>query len=254
LSGFLDRILESRRRAIVALDRERLAREAHSAPVPRDLVPALRGRGTSLIAEFKRASPSRGPLHPDADPAVFAKAFERGGAAAISVLAEPEFFGGSADDVRAAREATTLPVLWKDFVLDSAQVLLARASGADAVLLIVRILDDAGLDSIASATRDLGMTPVFEAFDERDLERALGLDPPMLGVNARDLDTFTEDPSVPGRLRALIGPGVLAAAFSGISSREDVRELEALHYAAILVGEALMRASDPEAKVRELTG
>lgn len=229
-------------------------RSFDDGPPVRDFRSALDTDGVSLIAEIKRASPSRGDLNPSLDPADLARTYERGGARALSVLTEPEFFKGSADDLASARAATSLPTLWKDFVIDSVQVAYARSVGADAVLLIVRILSDDRLAELLREIRDRGMCALVEVFDERDLERALEAGADVIGVNHRDLETFEEDPTATKRLRPLIPDQVALVAESAISSRAGVEELEAIGVDAVLVGEALVGASDPAAKIRELLG
>lgn len=229
-------------------------RSFDDGPPVRDFRSALDTDGVSLIAEIKRASPSRGDLNPSLDPADLARTYERGGARALSVLTEPEFFKGSADDLASARAATSLPTLWKDFVIDSVQVAYARSVGADAVLLIVRILSDDRLAELLREIRDRGMCALVEVFDERDLERALEAGADVIGVNHRDLETFEEDPTATKRLRPLIPDQVALVAESAISSRAGVEELEAIGVDAVLVGEALVGAPDPAAKIRELLG
>lgn len=248
--SFLERILAARREAVESL---RGASFGDGPPV-RDFRSALAADGMSLVAEIKRASPSRGDLDPRLDPAATARAYERGGARALSVLTEPAFFKGSPDDLGGARGATSLPVLWKDFVVDDAQVALARSSGADAVLLIVRILSDSGLASLVGAVRERGMCPLVEVFDEADLERALAAGADVIGVNHRDLETFEEDTTATKRLRPLVPEGIVVVAESAISTRADVEDLEAIGVDAVLVGEALVRADDPAVKIRELLG
>jgi indole-3-glycerol phosphate synthase len=258
MSSFLDRILTSRRAAIEAASSSvplaELEREAELRPPPRDFRKALASPGMSLIAEIKRASPSRGDLRADLDPILLADAYERGGARALSVLTEPQFFKGSESDMLEARGATELPALWKDFVLGPYQVTRARSFTADAVLVIVRILDDATLRAILDETQRWGMCALVEVFDEADLERALGAGADTVGVNHRDLETFSEDPEATVRLRPLIPDGVVTVGESAISSRSDVEALESIGVDAVLVGEALIRAGDPAAKIRELLG
>jgi indole-3-glycerol phosphate synthase len=210
-------------------------------------------KGISLIAEIKRRSPSKGDLNAVLDVGEFASAYERGGAHALSILTEPEFFAGSAEDVAGARDATSLPILWKDFVIDRSQVVAARAKGADAVLLIVRIVG-AELADLVDESRRWTLCPLVEVFDERDLERALDAGADVVGVNHRDLETFEEDPTATQRLRPLVPEGVLVVAESAIRNREDVEFLEGIGIDAVLVGEALVTSGDPEAKVRELLG
>lgn len=250
--SILDQILESRRRAIKNLI-DGCAIKANLSGEPRDFTAALNQHGISVIAEFKRASPSRGVLKEDLDAATQARQYEAGGARALSVLTEPDFFHGSADDLIQARQATNLPVLWKDFILDPIQVARARAMGADAVLLIVRILTDDDLQKLLAETIRLGMTPLTEVFDEADLARALNADARVIGVNHRDLETFSEDPGATARLRPKIPEGVTVVAESAISTRTDVESLERIGVDAVLIGEALIRAADPKAKLRELT-
>ena len=256
MADFLSRILESRRasveasKAFVGLDEVR--RESGLRSEPRDFAGALSQPGMSLIAEFKRASPSRGDLKPGLDPIVQASAYEEGGARALSVLTEPEFFKGSAQDLVEARSVTSLPVLWKDFVIDPYQVAQARAHTADAVLLIVRILDDELLSALIQEAGRWGMAALVEVFDERDLKRALEAGASIVGVNHRDLETFEEDTEATMRLKPLVPDGVTTVAESGIWTSEDVQAYATIGVDAILVGEALVRAPDPAAKIREL--
>lgn len=248
--SFLERILTARR-----ADVEREIRlPAGELPAVRDFRAALASPGMSLIAEIKRASPSRGDLNPSLDPAVVAAGYERGGAHAISVLVEPHFFKGSEDDVRQVRDVSGVPILWKDFVVSPAQVIRARHVGADAVLVIVRILDDTTLRMIVGLVRELGLCPLVEVFDERDLDRAVAVGADVIGVNHRDLETFEEDQTATKRLRPLVPDGVVLVAESGISSRSDVAELEAIGVDAILVGESLVKAPDAGEKIRDLLG
>ena len=248
--SFLDRIVTARRRAVDELKRTQILPADRA---PRDFRAALAADGMSLIGEIKRTSPSKGALNADLDPATLARAYERGGARCLSVLTEPEFFGGSPDDLVAARDSTSLPVLWKDFVLDAVQIDYARACGADAVLLIVRIVRD-DLASLVGAARKSHLCPLVEIFDENDLERALDAGADVVGVNHRDLETFEEDASATKRLRPLVPDDVVLVAESAISTRDDIEALEDIGVHAALVGEALVTASDQEAKVRELLG
>jgi indole-3-glycerol phosphate synthase len=255
MGSFLERILESRGRTAEHYRRSIDVFEdaARNAPPNRDFRRALSGEGISLIGEIKRRSPSKGELDADLDPASLASAYERGGASALSVLTEPEFFGGSEQDLVRAREATALPTLWKDFVIDRSQVVAACATGADAVLLIVRILGPL-LPELVDEARRWNLCALVEIFDEQDLKLALDANADVIGVNHRDLETFEEDPSATSRLRPLVPAGVLVVAESAISTRADVESLEAIGVDAILVGEALVRSGDAESKVRELLG
>ncbi len=251
MSSFLERIVASRRAAVDALKREGVDVPAN-APAVRDFRGALAARGMSIIAEIKRRSPSKGDLRPDLDPVELARDYERGGARCISVLTEPEFFAGSTADLSLARSATTLPALYKDFVLDEVQVLDARRVGADAVLLIVRMLTDAELSALVSEIKRWDMCPLVEVFNEDDLGRALAAGADVVGVNHRDLETFEEDPSATSRLRPLIPDHVICVAESAIKTREDIVALEAIGVSAALIGETFVRSDDPAAKVKEL--
>jgi indole-3-glycerol phosphate synthase len=170
------------------------------------------------------------------------------------VLVESEFFKGAPEDLISARSATSQPVLWKDFVIDPIQVDAARSAGADAVLVIVRILNDDDLNDLVARIYASGMCGLVEVFDERDLDRALHAGANVIGVNHRDLETFEEDPGATKRLRPLVPEDVLLVAESAISTRADVADLEGIGVDAILVGEALVRAGDPGTKIRELLG
>ncbi len=253
MSSFLDDILSARRRAADDLRPmlTDLEERARNAPTSRDFLGALRRPGMSIIAEIKRRSPSKGELNAGLDPADLARSYERGGADAISVLTEPDFFSGSPEDLVKAREATRLPVLWKDFILDRAQIVEACARGADAVLLIVRIAEH-NLDELMDEARRWGLVALVEVFDERDVERALDAGAEVIGVNHRDLQTFEEDPTATARLRPIIPDGVVVVGESAISKRADVEALEKIGVDAILVGEALVRSDDPGSKIREL--
>jgi indole-3-glycerol phosphate synthase len=258
MASFLERILDSRRAAVDAakagVPLAEIEREAELRAPARDFRGALAAPGMSLIAEIKRASPSRGDLRPDLDPVLLADAYERGGARAVSVLTEPEFFKGSAADLIQARRSVEIPVLWKDFVIDPYQVVQARAFTADAVLVIVRILDDELLATVLDEAKRRGMGTLVEVFDEADLDRALAAGADIVGVNHRDLETFDEDPSATARLRPLVPEDVVVVGESAIQTRDDVEALESIGVDAVLVGEVLVRAPDPEAKVRELLG
>lgn len=250
---------------IIAHKREELARqknhisitalqtEAERAAPPRDFLVALRAPGVSLIAEVKKASPSKGLLCPDFDPVRLARTYAANGAAAISVLTDARFFQGSLDDLRAVRQAVDIPVLRKDFVVDAYQVYEARAAGADAVLLIVAALDDATLHSLHALIRRLDMAALIEVHNAAELERALLLHPRIIGVNNRDLQTFHVTLDTTAALRPCIPDGVILVAESGIHTLEDVARLAAIGVDAMLVGEALVTAEDVGEKVRHLT-
>jgi len=221
---------------------------------PRDPMPVLRGTGSSVIAEVKRRSPSKGDLAEIADPAALALQYAAGGAAAISVLTEERRFGGSLDDLRAVRAAVDVPLLRKDFIVDGYQVVEARAAGADLVLLIVAALDDGELRRLHDQARELGMAVLVEVHDEPETERAVALGAELLGVNARNLKTLEIDQDVFGRLAPLIPDDRVRVAESGIFSQVDVKRYVAEGARAVLVGEALVKEGDPEGAVRAMTG
>jgi indole-3-glycerol phosphate synthase len=255
----LDDILaETRRTLAVAKERLPLAeveRAAAAAPAARSLTQSVRAAaGMPCIAEFKRRSPSRGWIHQGADPVPVARAYATGGAAAMSVLTDGPFFGGSLDDLRRARAAVALPILRKDFLVDPYQVAEARAAGADVVLLIVAALGDGDLAALLAATRRWGMEALVEAHDEDEVRRALAAGAAVIGVNHRDLRTFEMDMHLATRLRPLIPTDRLLVAESGIKTAADVRRLRAAGIDAILVGETLMQAPDPAAALRALAG
>jgi indole-3-glycerol phosphate synthase len=214
---------------------------------------ALVRPGLSLIAEFKRGSPSAGEIRPGAGVAEMVRAFERGGAAALSVLTEERHFAGSLHDLRAAREASDLPILRKDFFVDPYQLYEAAANGADAVLLIVAALGDHDLATLYGEARALDLDCMVEVHDETDLERALTIDADVIGINNRDLEDFSVRVETTVELLTDIPAGKTVVSESGYVRPDQLDELERIGVDAVLVGEALMRAEDPEALVRELT-
>jgi indole-3-glycerol phosphate synthase len=250
---------------LVAATRQRLEERRGRRPLAEvELDAATRGEcrpfgewlvrpATSLIAEYKRRSPSAGTITEGASVEEMVRAYERGGAAALSVLTEEDHFGGSLADLSAASEASDLPVLRKDFTIDPYQVFEAKARGADAVLLIVGALDAAELATLHGLARDLEMDALVEVHDEEELESALGVDAQIIGINNRDLTDFSVDLSRTFELLTDVPAGKTVVSESGISTREQVEELEQVGVDAVLVGESLMRAADPEATVRELT-
>jgi indole-3-glycerol phosphate synthase len=254
----LDTIVGEKRREIDALrGREaELERGAAEAPAVRDFRGALAQASTvALIAEVKRRSPGAGEIRPGLVPADLAADYESGGASALSVLTDARFFGGSNADLSAVRERVGLPVLRKDFILDERQLLEARAAGADAVLLIVRILDDARLGVLLEEARDrLGMTVLVEAHDADEVDRALAVGADVLGINNRDLSTFTTRLDVTLELVERVPPGVIVVSESGIIEPAEVDRLGAVGIDAILVGEALLRDSDPRTGATRLSG
>jgi indole-3-glycerol phosphate synthase len=254
----LERILESRRAAIAELKTdgtaERLARSAARAQAPLDFRRALVAEQVTLVAECKERSPSGGLLQSPYDPVSLARRYVANGAVALSVLTEPEFFGGSLDHLRAIRAAVAVPLLCKDFIVDPVQVLAARAAGADAVLLIVGLLDDARLRELLDVIRGYGMEALVEVHDEAEVERALRVDAAIIGINNRDLATMRTIKDTTARLRPLIPAGHVIVSESGIDSRADIDALQRMGVNAALVGESLLRAPDLDAKVRELSG
>jgi len=215
---------------------------------------ALVRPGLSLIAEFKRRSPSAGDISASAAVPAQVGAYERGGAAALSVLTDERHFGGSLDDLRAARDACDLPILRKDFIVDPYQLYEAAVNGADAVLLIVRVLDDRLLAGLYREARELDLDCLVEVHDVEELKRALELDADVIGINNRNLDEGTVDIATTYELMPDVPAGKTVVAESGISSRAELEELERVGVDAVLIGGALMGAADPEAKTRELTG
>ncbi len=243
--------VEERRGRVPQADLEsRLAARGDDRPFREALVRP----GLSLIAEFKRRSPSAGEISGSATVAEQVGAYERGGAAALSVLTDERHFGGSLDDLRAARSACDLPILRKDFIVDPYQLYEAAVNGADAVLLIVRALDDRTLGAMYSEARGLDLDCLVEVHDGEELQRALELDADVIGINNRDLDTGGVDISTTYELMPDVPAGKTVVAESGISSRAELEELERVGVDAVLIGSALMSAEDPEAKTRELTG
>lgn len=254
--SFLDDLVDRAHRRVAAgkeaVTDELLEQRLASAAPARSLEAALASPGMSLIAEIKRASPLKGPLDLDLDAGRLASAYAGAGASAISVLTEPDGFKGSLEDMEAAL-AAGVPVLRKDFVVDPWQVMESRAAGADAILLIVRVVGD-GLGPLLAASRSLGMDALVEVHHEHELEDALGAGATLIGVNHRDLTTFEVDPERTAKLAPHVPHECTVVALSGVSTRAEVEELEAAGAAAVLVGESLVTSSDPAAKIRELLG
>ncbi len=255
MRDLLRSIVDAKRAARTSRPADRLAdRLADRTPEgpPRDFGRALDAPGLAIVAEIKRRSPSAGALRTDLEPSSFARIFESAGAAALSVLTEPSFFGGSIDDLVAARRTTGLPVLRKDFLVDPSEIEESRRVGADAVLLIARILGPGQLDEMAAAADEAGLTYVVEAHDERDLARAIDQSRAVIGINSRDLDTLAIDLDRALALRSSVPTGRRTLAESGVRTRAQLRRVAERGFDALLVGEALMRAADPGAALAEL--
>jgi indole-3-glycerol phosphate synthase len=243
---------------ILATTRAEVERRRDQALPPRDdevrdFIGALRRPGVSLVAEHKRRSPSAGVIREDLSLSDVVSAYERGGAAALSVLTEGPNFGGSLEDLRRARAATSLPILRKDFTVDAYQVHEAHAAGADAILLIVAALGDAQLSELHALATQLGLAALVEVHDELELERALAISPRIVGINNRDLTTLAVDRHRTFELRKMVPEGALVIAESGFSAPDELKELAHAGVDAVLVGEALMRSADIESAVRALT-
>src|SRR4051794_28225872 len=255
--GMIEELVEAsragveRRRAQVPL--EDLARRLGERPEQRPFREALTSPGLSLIAEFKRRSPSAGEIRDGAAPAEIAHAYEVGGATALSVLTDEAHFGGTIADLREARVACELPVLQKDFIVDHYQLYEAALVGADAILLIVAALDQESLAVLHAEARDLDLDCLVEVHKESELETALTVDAEVIGINNRDLEDFSVDVQTTFELITDVPAGKTVVSESGIADRSTLEELERVGVDAVLIGKALMRAEDPAAKVRELT-
>lgn len=254
--SYLEDLLASTRARVeelkAAVTPEALEQRVASVEPARGFRAAVSGPGTAIIAEIKRASPSSGPLNLDLNAGEAARLYAAGGAAAVSVLTEPEHFRGTMDDLVQARGAG-LPVLRKDFILDDMQVLESRAAGADAVLLIVRALGEE-LEPLRRACEVLGMDALVEVHDAEELERAIAAGADTIGVNHRDLVTFEVDPDRTAKLAPLVPSEVTLIGLSGVSSRAEVEALAQVGATAVLVGEALVTSPDPESTLRGLMG
>lgn len=248
MSGVLRTIIEVKHSEVAVLRRDAggMRARAEGTAVPPSLEAALRERSSvGVIAEVKRRSPSAGEIRAGAPAAEVARAYAYAGAAAVSVLTDHQFFGGSLKDLETAAEAVDIPLLRKDFTIDAVQVYEARGAGASAVLLIARILDDAELRDFRALSDELELAALVEVHDEAEVERALMAGARIVGVNNRDLTTFATDLSVTERLARYIPSDVVLVGESGIRSAEDVERLAGAGVDAVLVGEALMREADP---------
>lgn len=261
----LDTIVARRKQDVAeakaAVPQSELGARLASAPEPIGFAERLRRDAPmAVIAEVKRASPSKGDIAPGLDAVAQALKYATGGAAGISVLTEPTWFKGTLADMAGVRDAIELmgdarpAVLRKDFIVDEYQVLEGRVHGADSVLLIVASLDDTRLAALMECSRDLGMEPLVEVNNAAEMERALAAGATVIGINNRDLRTFNVDLGTTDRLAGMVGGSALLAALSGISTREDVERFQSAGAGAVLVGESLMVASDPAARIQELRG
>jgi indole-3-glycerol phosphate synthase len=260
MSDILERILATKRTEVDAARAARcleaLRRDAEARCDQRDFVGALHrklddGRA-AVIAEVKKASPSKGVLRADFDPAAIARSYAAGGAACLSVLTDREYFQGAPEYLAQAREASGLPVLRKDFIVDAYQVVEARAMGADAILLIVAALDDERLQAFEELAQSLGMAVLVEVHDAAELERALRLRTPLIGINNRNLRTFETALETTLSLLPAIPDNRIVVTESGILAQADVARMRAANVNAFLVGEAFMRADDPGAELARL--
>ena len=247
--SILERIVAAKRAEIAATKRPL---DLDAAPAVRDFIGALRAKRPAVIAEIKRASPSRGVLREHFDPASIARSYEKGGAACLSVLTDREFFQGAPEHLQAAREACSLPVLRKDFILEPYQVLEARAMGADCILLIVACLQPAELRLLEDAAGAHGMAVLVEVHDAAELDVALALKTPLIGINNRNLRTFETTLETTLDLLPRVPAGRTVVTESGILARADVERMRERGINAFLVGEAFMRAADPGGALREL--
>ena len=254
MTTYLDGILEHHRQRAATDDRslDQMLERAASSPPPRSFAAALDGPGLAVIAEIKRRSPSRGDLQPGLDPAVLAQAYAAGGASCLSVLTDEPHFGGSPDDLAAARAAVGLPVLCKDFTVAPLDVVDARLMGADAVLLIVAALDDRTLRDLHTLAAELGLTALVEVHDRAEAERAATAGARVIGVNQRDLTTFEVRHDLAASMAADLPEGAILVAESGIRGADDARRAASAGFHAVLVGESLVTAADPTAALREL--
>jgi indole-3-glycerol phosphate synthase len=262
VSDILRRILDTKRSELAAARSARSANEverlARAAAPARDFVGALRSRlaagQPAVIAEIKRASPSKGLLRADFDPPAIARSYAAGGAACLSVLTDKEYFQGAPEFLVAARAACSLPVLRKDFIVDPYQVLDSRAMGADCILLIAAALEAGAMHELEALALALGMAVLVEVHDAAELDAALALETPLIGINNRDLRSFVTRLETTLDLLPRIPPGRVVITESGILSTSDVRKMRAAGVGAFLVGEAFMRAADPGQALKQLFG
>ncbi len=261
MSDFLSRIIERKKEEIRAAEKSMpeasLRREAQNSGGRRPFLGALQKpgpRGRNIIAEMKRASPSKGKIRDNVEPGEVAQKYEAGGAAAISVLTDRDYFGAHPDDLSQVRAACRLPVLRKDFIISSYQVYQSAAMGADAILLIVRALDPEFLKDLLSLSSTLGLDALVETHDENEFEIAAKAGARLIGINNRDLSTFTTDIAVSIRISRNASPGQVLVAESGLNTRSDIERLLEAGIWNFLIGESLMRAQDPVMLLHDLHG
>jgi indole-3-glycerol phosphate synthase len=254
----LDEICAHKREEVDAAKRaiplRQLEEQITLARPPRDFRQAMRRPGISLIAEIKRSSPTLGPILENAEPVDLAGMYEQAGADAISVLTDARYFGGALSDLTSVHKSVQIPCLRKEFIIDEYQIHEARAAEADAILLIVRILSDQQLQDYLAVAKHLRMSVLVETHDEAEIERAIAAGAHIIGINNRDLATFTVDIETTLRLKRYVPGGHVLVSESGVSTREHVQRLENGGVDGVLVGEAIMRSNDIRAKIRELLG
>ena len=256
---FLDKIVETKRQELAATKRLTPLREIQAIisdleEPPRNFQGALAGRDCAIIAEVKKASPSRGIIREDFDPLKIAATYEESGAAAISILTESAFFKGATRYLAEIRKIVGIPLLRKDFIIDPYQIFETRVLGGDALLLIARLLSREALAEYIALTVELGMTPLVEVHNEAELDIAIAAKAQVIGINNRNLDTFVTDLGTSLKLAPLIPAGTVIIGESGITSRKDVEILMGAGIRIFLIGETLMRAADMGRKLRELSG
>ncbi len=253
---FIDKIIEKKRESVERLKKEitpeELKKRFHKTLKVRDFYGVLgEGPGTKIIAEVKKASPSKGIIRSDFDPLEIAKVYEQNGAAALSVLTEEFFFKGSPEYLAMIKDGVSIPVLRKDFIFDPFQIYESRAIGADAVLLIAAVLEKEKLGELIDLTRKFGMAPLVEVHTEEELQRAVDAGATIIGINNRDLKTFEIDLDTTRRLAPLVPEDRIIVSESGINTKDDIRSLKEAGVRAFLIGEALMRENDMGRKLRE---
>jgi indole-3-glycerol phosphate synthase len=240
-------VMQKKRRVSLSALKERIVQQK-----PLDFAAALRGNSLKLIAEVKKASPSRGVLSPDFNPVALAKTYARHGAAAISVLTEVNHFQGSLEHLKAIRQEVNIPLLRKDFLFDDYQIYESAAYGADAILLIMAILSQEQLEEMLMLSRNLGLSSLVEVHNEDELFKALFAGAEIIGINNRDLSTFNVDTDTTRRLRLLIPQEQIVVSESGIHHKDDIKKMKECKVNAVLIGEALLTATDIPAKMKEL--